>query len=190
MANSKSEAGTPCHTRSQDIIKARKTTLELCQRDKGDCFTLFSWLFMINNFHNRNVNAHILSYPPKLCLKASKNLKIELTKAQSREVSPTFRTTFIPESNWQVLWSSWKADNFTRWGTKAQNPGTTKGRRGLVDPCHVSWNPKLLSEAEGMERNQVRTAASHYSSLPWTELRWSQTVHSLRCLAEASTNPV
>lgn len=114
---------------------------------------------MIDNFHNKNVNAHILTYP-QLCLKASKNLKIvELTKAQSREVNPTSRTTCIPESSWRVLRNSWEAASFTRWGTKAQNPGTTTGRRGLADPWHMSWNPKLLSGTEGLERKQTKNCS-------------------------------
>ena len=84
---------------------------------------------------------HTLTHTLITCLQVSKNLKIVLPEVGPWEVNPKFATTFIPEGNGQVFGAA-KGNNFARWGAKGQNPGTTKGRRGLVYPslCKTkSW---------------------------------------------------
>lgn len=198
MANSKSEMGnekprTPlsCLAQARKHSKPeRQTSLEWCQRNKGGCFTLFSWLVhMIENFQDKNFT---LTHTLKLNLEASKNLKIVvLTKARSREVNATFGTTFIPKSNCQVLRDSWKADSFERCRARGEHQDHPK--EGEDWWTHVTGAGILhcSQEAGRIVRNQAKNCSPATTHLyPKTELRCSQTVHSLRYLAEASLNPL
>lgn len=198
MASSKSEVGNEkrrtllsCLAEARKHSKPeRQTSLEWCQRNKGGCFTLFSWLVhMIENFQDKNFT---LTHTLKLCLKASKNLKIVvLTKAQSREVNATCGTTFTPESNCQVLRDGWKADSFERCGARGEHQDLPKEGEDWWTHVTGAGTLNCLQEAGGIVRSQAKNCSPATTHLyPKTELRWSQTVHSLRCLAEASINPL